>query len=228
MIRFRSLATGVAVMALLATSVAWAQGPRGGGPFGGRGGPGRWAGPRPAAGALNLTEAQREEVRGIGIAIASRRRRWPSDWRGGRQAASGHRDPARQRNPHHFRDAGHDAGAGRSGLQEARLNAEIWSVLTPEQQAQMTKLRAERKARLEERRQEIQQRRQNRSRILPTGRGASAPLSSPSLRRLPGELALEVGQVPLDPRCRVPVARLGWDIRAEPLAAGSSDSASTK
>ena len=47
-------------------------------------------------------------------------------------------------------------------IQEARLNAEIWSVLTPEQQAQATKLRAERKARMEERRQQIQQRRQNR------------------------------------------------------------------
>ena len=46
-------------------------------------------------------------------------------------------------------------------IQEARLNAEVWSVLTPEQQAQAAKLRAERKARLEERRQEIQQRRQN-------------------------------------------------------------------
>ena len=35
--RFRSLATGVALVALLATSVAYAQGPRGGG-FGGEAG----------------------------------------------------------------------------------------------------------------------------------------------------------------------------------------------
>jgi Spy/CpxP family protein refolding chaperone len=44
-------------------------------------------------------------------------------------------------------------------IQEARLNAEVWSILTPEQQAQATKLRAERKAQMEQRRQEAQQRR---------------------------------------------------------------------
>ena len=48
-------------------------------------------------------------------------------------------------------------------IQEARLNSEIWSVLTPEQQAQATKLRAERKAQMEQRRQEIQQRRKNQA-----------------------------------------------------------------
>jgi protein CpxP len=47
-------------------------------------------------------------------------------------------------------------------IQEARLNAEVWAVLTPDQQAQATKLRAERRARIEQRRQQIQQRRQNR------------------------------------------------------------------
>jgi len=44
-------------------------------------------------------------------------------------------------------------------IQEARLNAEVWSLLTPEQQAQATKLRAERKAQMEQRRQDLQQRR---------------------------------------------------------------------
>ena len=39
-------------------------------------------------------------------------------------------------------------------IQEARINADIWSVLTPEQQAKATKLRAERKAQMEQRRQE--------------------------------------------------------------------------
>jgi Spy/CpxP family protein refolding chaperone len=38
-------------------------------------------------------------------------------------------------------------------IQEARINADIWSVLTPEQQATATKLRAERKAQMEQRRQ---------------------------------------------------------------------------
>jgi len=39
-------------------------------------------------------------------------------------------------------------------VQEARINADIWSVLSPEQQAKATKLRAERKAEMEQRRQE--------------------------------------------------------------------------
>ena len=46
-------------------------------------------------------------------------------------------------------------------IQQARLHADVWSVLTPEQQAQATKLRAERKARFEQRRQERQQRQAN-------------------------------------------------------------------
>ena len=64
MIRFRSLATGVALMALLATSVAFAQGPRGGGPFGGRGARGP-SGSGFALQALNLTDTQREQVKEI-------------------------------------------------------------------------------------------------------------------------------------------------------------------
>jgi Spy/CpxP family protein refolding chaperone len=39
-------------------------------------------------------------------------------------------------------------------IQEARVNADIWAVLTPEQQATATKLRAERQAQMEQRRQE--------------------------------------------------------------------------
>src|SRR5262245_9428017 len=62
--RIRSLATGVALAALLATSVAYAQGPRGGGPFGGRGGRGP-GGPGLALNQLNLTDAQREQVKEI-------------------------------------------------------------------------------------------------------------------------------------------------------------------
>jgi Spy/CpxP family protein refolding chaperone len=46
-----------------------------------------------------------------------------------------------------------------AALLQARLNAEVWAVLTPEQQAQATKLRAERQARMDQRRQQMQQRR---------------------------------------------------------------------
>ena len=62
--RFRSVVTGVALVALLATSVAFAQGQREG--FGGRGGRGFGPGaPGLALNQLNLTDAQREQVREI-------------------------------------------------------------------------------------------------------------------------------------------------------------------
>src|SRR4030095_8525504 len=60
MFRVRSLATGVALVMLVATTVAFAQGPRGGGPFGGRGGRGPMGGALPLA-QLNLTDAQRQQ-----------------------------------------------------------------------------------------------------------------------------------------------------------------------
>ena len=163
--RFRSLATGVALLALLATSVAFAQGPRSGG-FGGRGGPG---GPLGRGGAglalneLNLTDAQREQVREI-------RERYREQTQSLARRLSEAADKQRQAietlpvNETLITSATQDMTQVQVevAIQEARLNGEVWSVLTPEQQAQATKLRAERKARMEERRQQVQQRRQNR------------------------------------------------------------------
>ena len=162
MIRVRSLATGVAVMALLATSVTWAQGPRGG-PFGRRGGPGPMGGGFPLA-QLNLTEAQREQVRGV-------RERYREQTQALAARLGEVADKQRQAietlpvNETLITSVTQDMTLAQVDLaiQEARLNSEIWSVLTPEQQAEVAKLRAERTARLEARRQEIQQRRQNRN-----------------------------------------------------------------
>jgi len=159
MFRFRSLATGVAVVALLATSVAFAQGPRGGGRFGGRGGPGAFG---LELRALNLTDAQREQVREI-------RERTREQMRPALQRLSEASDKQRQAietlpvNETLITSATQDMTQARVdvAIQQARLNADVWSVLTPEQQAQATKLRAERQARFEQRRQERQQRRQN-------------------------------------------------------------------
>jgi periplasmic protein CpxP/Spy len=161
MIRVHSLATGVALAVVLAASVAWAQGPRGGGPFGRGGGPGRMGGGLPLA-ALNLTEAQREQVRGV-------RERYGEQMKAIAARLGEAADKQRQAietlpvNETLITSLTQDMTQAQVdvAIQEARLNAEIWSVLTPEQQAQLTKLRAERKARLEERRQELQQRRQN-------------------------------------------------------------------
>jgi periplasmic protein CpxP/Spy len=163
MFRFRSLATGVALMALLATSVAWAQGPGGGGPFGGRGGRGPM-GPGLALQALNLTDAQRGQVREI-------RERFREQGKALSQRLREAADKQRQAietlpvNETLITSATQDMTQAQVdvAIQEARLHAELWSVLTPEQQAQATKLRAERKARMEARRQEFQQRRQNRN-----------------------------------------------------------------
>ena len=150
--RFRSLATGVALVALLATSVAYAQGPRGGG-RGGRGfGPG---GPGLALNELNLTEAQREQVREIRdrhqeqIQALSRRL-------GDLAAKQRQAIETVPVNETLITSATQDMTQAQVevAVQEARINADIWSVLTPEQQATATKLRAERKTQMEQRRQE--------------------------------------------------------------------------
>jgi Spy/CpxP family protein refolding chaperone len=159
MIRVRSLATGVALVALLATSVAFAQGPRGG--FGGRRGPG---GPGFPLAAVNLTDAQKEQVRAI-------RERYREQTRTAAQALDAAAAKQRQAietipvNETLITSATQDMTQAQVDLaiQQARLNAEVWAVLTPEQQAQATKARAERQTRMEQRRQELQQRRQNRN-----------------------------------------------------------------
>ena len=164
MFRYRSLATGVAMVALLATSAVFAQGPRGGGAFAGRGGRGPM-GPALglALGQLNLTEAQREQVRDIRERnreqIQSLAQRLGEATEKQRQAIE-----TLPVNEALITSATQDMAMAQVevAIQEARLNSEIWSILTPEQQAQATKLRADRKARVEERRQEIEQRRQNR------------------------------------------------------------------
>jgi periplasmic protein CpxP/Spy len=160
MVRFRSVAAGVVLVALLATTVAFAQGPRGGG-FGGRGGRGFGPGaPGLMLNELNLTDAQREQVR----EIRDRNREQV-------QAVSKRLGDlaAKQRqaietipvNETLITSATQDLTQAQveMAIQEARLNADVWAVLTPEQQAKATKLRAERKAQMEQRRQENQQRR---------------------------------------------------------------------
>lgn len=158
--RFRSLAWGVALVALLATSVAYAQEPPGGG-FGGRGGRGFGpGGPGLALNELNLTDAQREQVREI-------RGRYREQIQTLSQRLGDLTAKQRQAietvpvNETLITSATQDMTQAEVevAIQEARINADIWSVLTPEQQAKATKLRAERKAQMEQRRQENQQRR---------------------------------------------------------------------
>jgi Spy/CpxP family protein refolding chaperone len=113
-------------------------------------------------GALNLTDTQREQVREI-------RERYQEQIRALSQRLSEAATKQRQAietipvNETLITSATQDMTQAQVdvAIQEARLNADVWAVLTPEQQAQAIKLRAERKARMEERRQQIEQRRQN-------------------------------------------------------------------
>ena len=149
------------MVALLATSVAFAQGPRGGGPFGGRGGRGAFGPGGLELNQLNLSDTQREQVREI-------RGRYREQTQQVAQRLNAAAEKQRQAietlpvNETLITSATQDMTAVQvdMAIQEARLNSEIWSVLTPEQQAQATKLRAERKAQMEQRRQEFQQQRQ--------------------------------------------------------------------
>jgi len=149
------------MVALLATSVAFAQGPRGGGPFGGRGGRGPFGPGGLELNQLNLSDTQRQQVREI-------RERYREQTQQVAQRLNAVAEKQRQAietlpvNETLITSATQDMTAAQveMAIQEARLNSEIWSVLTPEQQAQATKLRAERKAQMEQRRQEFQQQRQ--------------------------------------------------------------------
>jgi Spy/CpxP family protein refolding chaperone len=142
----------VAVVALLAGGLAYAQGPRGGRP----GGPG---GRGPLAGLplreLQLTDAQQEQVR----QIRSRHQTQIRD-------AMTKLDTARRAQQKAVETVPADEAQITSltqdmvqaevdvAIQASRLNSEIWSVLTPDQQTQLKTLRQQRQAQFEQRRQE--------------------------------------------------------------------------
>jgi protein CpxP len=106
---------------------------------------------------LSLTDAQREQVREI-------RERYREQMRTTSQRLSEAADKQRQAiealpvNETLITSATQDMTQAQVdvAIQQARLHADVWSVLTAEQQAQATKLRAERKARFEQRRQDLQ------------------------------------------------------------------------
>ena len=154
MVRFRSLTAGIAVVGLLATGVAFAQGPRGGPGGRGRGdgfGPGGVGIPLRQ---LNLTEAQRTQLEQI-----------REQHRDDTEAAMKKLATARQAQRAAIESVPADEAKITSltqdltqaevdvAIQSARLNTAVWGVLTEEQRAEVTKLRAERQARAGERRE---------------------------------------------------------------------------
>jgi periplasmic protein CpxP/Spy len=141
----------VAVVALLAGGLVYAQGPRGGRP----GGPG---GRGPLAGLplreLQLTDAQQEQVR----QIRSRHETQSRDAMTKLETARRSQQKAVETVP---ADEAQITSLTQDmvqaevdvAIQASRLNSEIWSVLTPDQQTQLKKLREQRQAQFEQRRQ---------------------------------------------------------------------------
>lgn len=158
MTRFQSV-TAIAVVELMVlTGVVFAQGPRGGGPWRGSGGPAGFGLPIRE---LNLTDAQQQQVRDI-----RDRSRQESQAAGERlRTALEAQRKAVETVPVDeslVRSAAQSVADAQTELtlQQARVRSEIWAVLTPAQQEQAKKLQADRKARMAERRQQRQQRRQ--------------------------------------------------------------------
>jgi protein CpxP len=156
--RFRSLTAGIVVVGLLASGIAFAQG---GGPRGrGRGdgfGPG---GPGLPLRQLNLTEAQRTQLQQI-------REQHRADMEAAMKKLAAARQTQRAAIESVPVDEAKIASVTQDltqaevdvAIQRARLNAAVWGVLTDAQKAQVTKLRADRQARMSERRERRNQQR---------------------------------------------------------------------
>ena len=161
----RILALTAVVLVLVGGSLAIGQGPGPGGPRGrgpgmGPGGPGVIGLPLAE---LNLTDAQRQQVSQLMEQFQAQNRTLVEQVRQGEET----RRAAVEAIPV-------DEGRIRSVMQQvaeaetelavqrARLHGEIHSLLTPEQQAQAQKIRADRQARLKQRQDRLQERLQQR------------------------------------------------------------------
>jgi periplasmic protein CpxP/Spy len=173
MIRFRFLTAGILIAGLLAGGAAFAQGPAGpgapGGGFGGRGGrggPGAPGGPGELGlplQQLNLSDAQRQQIRDL----VQRRLEESRDNQERVRAAQEVQRKAMDALPVNegaIRAAAQDLAAAQAdaAVQQAHVRAEVFALLTADQQAQVKKLVAEREARAGERRDRPDTRRERR------------------------------------------------------------------
>ncbi len=161
--RFRAFTVGAVVAGLLVAGGASAQGLRGGGPGRpGRGAGGPGAGPALPLGALQLTEAQRQQVRDIreqeraGLRQLNQRLQQAA----AAQRAAVQTVPVNEGLIRQTTDALADVQA-EAAIQRAHVYNQIWAALTPAQQAQATTLRGQRAERAEQRRERRQERRRN-------------------------------------------------------------------
>jgi periplasmic protein CpxP/Spy len=154
--RFHSVTAVAIVELLLVTGVAFAQGPRGG--------HGRGLGAAELGlpiRELNLTEAQQQQIRDI-------RERHRSETEAARKQLATAVEVQRKaveaipvdESLIQSTTQGLAQAQTELAIQHARVRSEIWATLTAAQREQAKKLQAERQARMEQRRQQIQQRRQ--------------------------------------------------------------------
>lgn len=169
--RMVKVVTGAVAAIALAATVAFAQGPRGG--FGpghggfGPGGPGGRAGMMGPGGLglgqADLTDAQEQQVRDI------RMRHQEAMAAVGERLRAAHEAQRKAVEAMPMDEGAIRAAVGAAAeveadaaVQMARIRAEIWAVLTPEQQAAAAKRLATRDARMQERQGGRQERRQER------------------------------------------------------------------
>jgi protein CpxP len=160
--RLRWLTAAVAVVALLAGGLVYAQGPRPG-RSGGPGGRGPLTGLGVPLRQLQLSDAQQEQVRQIRSRHEAQMRDAMTKLETARRAQHQAVEtvPADEAQITSLTQDMVQAEV-EAALQAARLNSEIWTVLTPDQQAQVKKLREERQARAEQWRDNRQQRRNSK------------------------------------------------------------------
>lgn len=147
--RIHRFMAGAALVTLVGTGAAMAQAPRGGGP----GGPGRAGGPGGRMGglplaALNLTQAQQDFIRDIRERGRDAARSIEERLRTAREAQRQAIDTVPANEPA-IRTATLALAEVEAdfAVHQARLQTEIWNSLTPDQQARVNELRAERQDR---------------------------------------------------------------------------------
>jgi Spy/CpxP family protein refolding chaperone len=160
MTRFRSFTVAAVVAGLLAAGAAFAQGPGG---RGGRGPGGFGAGGGLPLRALDLTDAQQEQVRNLTQQYRTQNQETAQRLRAAQETQRKAVETLPV-NEELIRSTTRELAEAQAevAVQRARLQAEVFALLTPQQQAEARKLQAERATRAQERgqRQRGQQQRQ--------------------------------------------------------------------
>ena len=154
--RFRSLTLTAVLAGVLAAGVAFAQGPSGPGR---RGGPGGFIGGGLPLRALNLSDAQEQQLRTLRQQFREQNRSTAEKLRAAMDAqrkavaAVPVDEPLIRSTSQALVEAQTELA-----IQRSRLNSEVFGLLTPEQQAEAKKLQAERQPRAQQREQRQRQR----------------------------------------------------------------------